>query len=156
MFYMLSSYHSGCRTVRFVIFFLNFTAKSGPTFQKISASLPNFQILRRQKSGLFFGEKITAFATHCYTGAYSRAVLCLFWRGRGRGSRGGLPALQRGPYCIATGLPLQPDGVPVVTSRGPYGSSPTVFLRENDCQKLAKFCVSKEPGGPPGVKMESK
>ena len=45
--------------------------------------------------------------------------------------RKGLAGLRRGPYGVATGLPLSPDGAAVATPGGPPGSAAAFFLEKN-------------------------
>ena len=67
------------------------------------------------------------------------------------GPRKALPALQRGPYCIATGLPLHHNNGPVADQGGPYGRKtrpfPVIFRRS----KINKIHVPEKPGGPYGA-----
>ena len=124
----------------FVKLILNLTAKPGGTFQNFPASLPNFQISRRSKSRGFYGQKIAAFATNCYTITYKQKAPSDSPKGGAWASRKGRAGLQRGCYCIATAAPLQHDGVLVATPRGPRCSTKPSFWSKNNHQKLANFC----------------
>ena len=124
----------------FVKLILNLKPKSNPTFQNFSATLPNFQISRSSKSRGFYGQKIAVFASCYYTTTYNHTGLPPLGEGGVGPSRKALLALQRGCYCIATAVPLQHDGVPVATPRGPRCSTKPSFWSKNSNQKLADFC----------------
>jgi len=66
-------------------------------------------------------------------------------------SREGFTALQREPYGIATGLPLQCNSAPAIVSGGPYGKKMTAFPVKNRCQKPSSSSVLEKPGEPYGI-----
>mgnify|MGYP006894183006 CR=1 FL=1 len=65
--------------------------------------------------------------------------------------RKALPALQRGPYGFATGLPLRFNGSPVATSGEPYGRKTAAFPTAKSSRETAKILASEPPGGLPGA-----
>ena len=49
--------------------------------------------------------------------------------------RKGLAGLRRGPYGVATGLPLSPDGAAVATPGGPPDSAAAFFWRKTETER---------------------
>ena len=136
--------------------FSEFYCKIRSHFSKNLRLAPKFSNPVKVKIGAVFRWK-----THCFCNKllYSRLRLCRspsILEGIGSGFPWRLPGSATGPllHCngaaAATWRRARCDlaaALRLVSDR---------FLRENDCQKLAKFCVPKEPGGSPGVKRESK
>lgn len=147
--------HAGSHSLIYVMFFPGLTPKSRPTFQNISAVLPNFQISRRSFSSLFFGEKIAVFATLCHTVTYNQVLPPFLCKSGLVPRRGAFLALPRGLYCIATAAPLQLNGAAVVTSRSPYCSTKPSFLSFFSHQKLTIFFKNEKPRGPYGIPSSS-
>ena len=65
--------------------------------------------------------------------------------------RKGLPALQWGPYGVATAAPLHCDSGPVAEPGGPYGRKTMLFPVKTGHQKSDEIFVLEEPGGPYGT-----
>ena len=121
------------------------------TFQNFSSPPPNIASTRVSKIRGVYRFYFTYFPTSSFSGIYKRRLLSLpLGEGRG-GARKALPALQRGPPCIATGLPLHHNNGPVADQGGPYGRKtrlfPVIFRRS----KINKIHVPEKPGGPYGT-----
>ena len=135
----------------FVKLIANLMPKSGGTFQKFSSPPPNIASTRVSKFRGICDFYFTYPPTSLFSGIYKRRLLSLPLGRAGVGPRKALPALQRGPYCIATGLPLHHNNGPVADQGGPYGRKtrlfPVIFRRS----KINKIHASEKPGGPYGT-----